>query len=104
MGVSLLIPTLNAGKLWIEVLESISQQNFPIERKILVDSGSSDDTVKLAVDYGFEVIQIRKEQFNHGATRQLLIDQTTSEICVFLTQDAILATANSIRRLAAAFE
>ncbi|MDB5137173.1 MAG: Rhamnosyltransferase [Mucilaginibacter sp.] len=102
--VSLLIPTLNAGKLWIEVLESISNQNYPIGRKIVVDSGSNDDTVKLAIEHRFEVIKITKEEFNHGTTRQLLADRTESDICVFLTQDAILSTENSLRRLVEAFD
>jgi len=105
LKISLLIPTLNGGSLWHEVLQSIATQNYPICQKIVVDSGSRDDTVKLAADFGFEVIHISKKDFNHGATRQLLADKAEdADICIFLTQDAILASPDSIRHLVEAFE
>lgn len=102
--ISLLIPTYNAGVLWNEVLMRLSEQNFNFYRKVVIDSGSADDTVKLALQHGFEVINISKEQFNHGATRQLLVDSSgDTEIAVFLTQDAIPASNDSIANLVLAF-
>lgn len=101
---SLLIPTYNAGQLWEEVLKSINEQDFAFHSKIIVDSGSKDDTVKLAKQYGFRVIEIPSSEFNHGTTRQLLVNNANgADICVFITQDAILADRNSITNLVMSF-
>jgi rhamnosyltransferase len=103
--ISVLIPTLNAGERWIEALAGIKAQTAAIGSKIIVDSGSTDDTVAAAKNYGFEVVTINRHEFNHGRVRQQLAELSAdAEFCVFLTQDAILATDNSINNLVAAFE
>lgn len=105
MKVSILIPTLNARKNWIAVLNSINEQTYKFEKKIIVDSGSNDNTILLAKKFGFEVIEISKNEFNHGATRQRLVDLANdTDICVFLTQDAILASPHSIASIVKVFE
>jgi rhamnosyltransferase len=105
LRVSILIPTLNAGKEWSNVLKSINEQLYHFNNKILIDSGSGDNTVLNATEFGFQIIKIDKEEFNHGATRQLLIKASgDSDICVFLTQDAILASPDSIINLIKAFD
>jgi len=102
---SILIPTLNAGNDWSAVLEAISDQSFNVKNKVIVDSGSTDNTVEIAKSFGFKVISIPKEQFNHGTTRQLLVELSIdTDICIFLTQDAILASPDSIKNLVKAFD
>ncbi|MGN6178412.1 MAG: glycosyltransferase family 2 protein [Mucilaginibacter sp.] len=105
MNISLLIPTLNAGSIWDNVLESIDNQSLILYKKIIVDSGSKDGTVPQAKKHGFEVVEISKSEFNHGATRQLLVDLAgEADICVFLTQDAILDGADSIKNIVKVFD
>jgi rhamnosyltransferase len=105
LSTSILIPTLNAGRVWAEALRMISNQDVKIFKKIIIDSGSNDNTVKEALAFGFDVIEISKSAFNHGKTRQQLVDAATgADICVFLTQDAILASPESIANLISAFE
>jgi rhamnosyltransferase len=102
---SLLIPTYNAGELWPKVLQAIGTQSFAFHQKLIVDSGSTDDTIPLALASGFEVIRIPRQEFNHGRTRQLLIEKATgSAIGIFITQDAILASPDSIAKLVDAFK
>lgn len=104
MKISILIPTLNAGNDWKKVLESVNEQTTEFYNKIIVDSGSRDDTVPLAKQFGFIVKEIDKSEFNHGATRQLLVDLSNdAEICIFLTQDAILHTKDSISNIVDVF-
>lgn len=104
LKVSLLIPTLNAGGLWHQALESINNQVYKPDRKIIIDSGSRDDTVSLAKQFGFDVININKSEFNHGKTRQQLVDlSNNADICIFLTQDAILASPDSISNIVKVF-
>ena len=105
LKISLLIPTLNAGKQWAALLESIKSQSVQFYKKIIIDSGSNDGTVELALSYGFEVRQIAKEDFNHGKVRQDLVNLSgDTDICVFLTQDAILASTNSVKNLIKVFD
>lgn len=105
INITLCIPTYNAGEHWAEVLESINFQEIQLSKKIIVDSGSSDDTVSLAQKCGFEVHHIAKEDFNHGKTRQQLVNLAyDTSICVFLTQDAILSSKFSIKNLISAFK
>ena len=104
LNFSILIPTLNAGSQWQEFLDAVNSQSIVPAKKIIIDSGSTDGTVALAKAAGFEVISIDKKDFRHGATRQQLVDLAGDcDICVFLTQDALLATDNSIKNLVEAF-
>lgn len=102
--IALLIPTLNAGDRWLNTLNSVNDQSFNTFEKIIIDSGSSDGTVSLAEQFGFKIININKSDFNHGKTRQQLVDLSGNvDICIFLTQDAILASPDSISNIIKVF-
>lgn len=105
-AVGLLIPTYNGGEQFELVLKSISQQSLQPKRKLMIDSSSTDNTPALAQQYGFEVIKISKEEFNHGATRQWGVDYLGKEVefIVFLTQDAVLAEPTSLQKIIALLE
>ncbi len=98
-------PTLNPGECFNDWLASlISQTNQPGE-VFIIDSGSSDATQKKAINAGFTVKKIQKSQFNHGGTRQWAIDESEGyELVVFLTQDAILSSADSLSNIIHYFE
>ena len=80
MDVSLVIPTLNAGRQLVDVLEAIDRQvgAASLER-LAVDSGSSDGTVPLLERHGFRVIGAERRRFDHGATRDFAISQTRGD-------------------------
>jgi rhamnosyltransferase len=105
LNIAILIPTLNAGENWLSLLTMIDDQSITVNKKIIIDSGSNDNTIEDAISYGFEVIIIKKVEFNHGKTRQHLVDLADNiDICVFLTQDAILASRDSIANIVNAFD
>lgn len=102
--IAIIIPTLNAGDQFIELLNSITLQKACISKKIIIDSQSSDNTVRLAQKYQYEVLYADKGSFNHGRTRQFGIDSLKDiDIAVFLTQDVILHDEDSIGKLVASF-
>jgi rhamnosyltransferase len=102
--IAILIPTLNAGQHWLDTLESIDNQTYKSLDKKIIDSGSIDNTTGFANEFGFKVINIDKSEFNHGKTRQYLVDLSNdADICIFLTQDAILASPDSILNIVNAF-
>lgn len=103
--VGLIVPTLNAGKLWASWLEAFARQTRKPDYLLVIDSSSSDDTARLAREQGFDVQVIPKSEFNHGGTRQAGVNRLASaDIIVFLTQDALLANSEAIARLLAVFE
>lgn len=101
---AVVVPTLNAGSLWQDWIAALKKQSVRVDNVLVIDSGSIDDTVKLALQAGFDLKEIKPKDFNHGKTRQLAADILSDyQIIVFLTQDAILHDANSLLELVEAF-
>jgi len=104
MKIAVLIPTLNAGEIWDEILKSISIQSIHVSKKIIIDSGSTDNTISLAQAQNFQILNIDKTDFDHGYARQLLAQAAQDcDILIYLTQDCILKDSNSFRYLVDAF-
>ena len=86
--ISVIIPTFNAGKFLEKQFISLRSQTLPCEI-IIVDSSSTDNTVKISKSFGAKVVSIEKEAFNHGRARNLGVARSEGDILVFMTQDAI---------------
>jgi rhamnosyltransferase len=105
MKVNLFIPTLNAGHLWKAVIEAIEQQTYRLSKVIIIDSGSTDQTLSLIEGKGYELMNLDKKDFDHGGTRMLAAEKyQDADIFIFLTQDAILANSQAIENMVMAFE
>lgn len=90
MKVSILIPTRNAGSLFEAVLNSIRNQEYEEAIDLLiVDSGSNDETLKIAKKYDARILEIPAHEFNHGLTRNYGIQKCYGDIVVLMTQDAV---------------
>lgn len=88
--VSIVIPTLDAGHRFGELLGKLAAQEGDFELEIMVvDSGSTDGTAELAETYGATVHRIKREEFNHGATRNLGISLTHGKYVALTVQDAV---------------
>ena len=87
-SVSVVIPTCNAGECFTKLLDSLQKQTISPSEIIVIDSGSRDETVKLARNQNCKVITIKRSGFDHGTTRNLAVSNIQSEFVVFLTQDA----------------
>ena len=102
--IGVIIPTLNAVADLPGLLPTLLS-SVPAESVVLIDSSSTDQTVKMAIGAGLRVRSIPRREFNHGATRQLGVDLLDdADILVFLTQDAILVDADALRKLLSAFD
>lgn len=86
--VSVVIPTFNAMPGIKGLLSTLNDQTIRCET-IVVDSSSTDNTADIAASYDARVMRVRKEEFNHGGTRNLAVGQTNGDIVIFLTQDAL---------------
>ena len=101
----LCIPTYNAGNLWNKWIKAYESQSVTADQVIVIDSSSSDDTVKLAKDAMFSVFSIPQSEFNHGGTRNQAVRfaENFADILVFMTQDAILASPDSLEKITSSF-
>lgn len=109
MSCLVVVPTLNPGNDWLSWIDAVNQQKVLLENKhvdiCVIDSGSTDETVSLAINAGYKVVSIDKASFNHGGTRQKVVaDNPDYEFIVFLTQDAVLSDSSSLHNILAGFQ
>ncbi|MEV4419478.1 glycosyltransferase family A protein [Patulibacter sp. NPDC049589] len=103
-SVSVAIPVLDGGSRFRAVLEALAAQGGPGYELVICDSGSSDGSDRAAAAAGARVIRIDRSQFGHGRTRNLLMEECTGDVVVFLTQDAVPAGRTWLRSMLAAFD
>lgn len=97
--VTVLIFTFNAGHKFASLLDSLQEQTLKPAQIIVVDSHSTDQTVKVAESRGCKVIVIDHGKFDHGGTRTLAAKKTEGEILVFLTQDVKPFDSDALKKL-----
>jgi rhamnosyltransferase len=103
--VGVIVPTFNAAAYWPAFQKALDVQGLHPHQVLIVDSSSTDGTPELAQKAGYRLRRIAKQDFSHGATRQMacrLLPAATK--LVFMTQDAILESAQSISILCSALD
>jgi len=106
----ILIPTYNAMSCstFPELLRLLSDIKKEVGRLLIIDSSSNDLTVEFASNLGFHIQVIPKQEFNHASTRNkgidILMNEYKLEYVILLTQDSLLTTVESIRRIVKPFE
>ena len=95
--ISIILLTFNGGQPFARTLHAIFSQTLkePIREMpevIVIDSGSTDDTLETARRYPAVVHAIRPEEFGHGRTRNLGARLAHGDWLVYLSQDAIPAS------------
>ena len=99
---TLAIPTLNAEKHLDAFLEGLDIQHCRPRRILVADSSSDDGTAERLREYGAEVQVIERRAFDHGGTRQSMVERCEDdEVIVFMTQDAICADGDALGNLVA---
>jgi len=87
VSVSVVIPAYNAAATIAECMEALNKQSLPRDEYevIVVDDGSTDETAKIAADYGARVLK----QANSGpaAARNRGIAAARGEIILFTDSD-----------------
>ena len=85
--VSITIPTYNSEKTLRETLQSVKAQTYPYIELILIDSNSTDKTLKIAEDFGAKVYQYEGTLL--GA-RDLGVKKAKGEYVLLVDSDHIL--------------
>lgn len=105
MSVGLVVPTLNAERELGSLLDAVMGQTRVPDDVLIVDSSSDDNTLRIAASYpGVRAMVIEREDFDHGGTRQLALEEVTGDFVLFLTQDAVPADEHYVENLLAPFD
>ena len=85
VSIAVIVPCLNEANVLRPTLESVAAQEHPLEM-IVVDGGSTDDTVAIAKEYGRVITAARgrASQMNAGAAT------ARSDVLFFLHADTVL--------------
>ena len=88
--VSIIIPTKNAGDDFEFLMKMLkNQEGIESIEIIVVDSGSQDDTLSIAENYGAKIVTIPPEQFSHSYARNRGAQEASGEYLLFTVQDAL---------------
>lgn len=105
LTVSICIPTFNGEKYLKEVLFNIFRQKTKFKYEvIIIDSGSTDKTLEIIKKFPIKLIQIPNKEFQHGRTRNFLIQRSKGNYVVFLTQDATPTNKDWLNQLIKPFK
>jgi len=103
ISISVIIPTKNAGDDFEPLVKMLlKQRGFNRVEIIVVDSGSSDQTLEIASRFSCNIVRIKPEQFSHSYSRNLGAENATGDYLLFTTQDALPPTDTWLYELATA--
>lgn len=88
--ISIVIRTLNEEKFLPECLEAVRHQQIDDQVEvIIVDSGSTDQTLSIARESDTKVVFIKKQQFTFGRSINYGCEASTGDILVFISAHCI---------------
>lgn len=90
--VSIVFRALNEAKWFGRALQACKNQNLSNEidvELVLVDSGSTDDTIKIAREFGCQIFHIDKSEFTFGRSLNIGCDGASGDILVFISAHCI---------------
>ncbi|WP_017906709.1 glycosyltransferase family 2 protein [Pseudomonas asplenii] len=100
LKVACVIPTYNGRRDLERLLDSLERQTAVFDT-LIVDSSSSDGTFELAESRCPNVLRIDSRDFNHGGTRQMMVERHPEyNVYVFMTQDAYLEDPEALGNIA----
>ena len=100
---SIIILTKNAGNGFEQTLEMIFNQKYGDFEVLIIDSGSTDETLEIARRYPAKITSIKPEEFHHSRTRNFAASMAQGEYLVFITQDALPLDDNWLSSLLSPF-
>jgi rhamnosyltransferase len=86
---SLIVRTYNEGRYLDRVLSAARESGALLQEIVVVDSGSTDETLSIAKSHGANIVHIEKPQFSFGRSLNLGCAAAKGEVAVFLSGHCI---------------
>jgi len=103
--ITVIIPVKNGESTLGSCLTAIKKQRLSDSVEMLViDSGSTDNSISIAYSYGARVIQITPQSFNHGMTRNIGAQLANGSLLYYTVQDAELSDISNLAHMSAHFQ
>jgi glycosyltransferase involved in cell wall biosynthesis len=99
-SVSVIIPTYNRSAFLKSALESVNSQSYPIKEILVIDDGSTDQTVENLTPNFKSVIFIRQENQGVSAARNTGIKKATGEWIALLDSDDLWTVGKIEKQIA----
>ena len=88
--ISVIIRTLNEERYLPELLQNIkNQKTYYSYEVVLIDSGSTDRTLKIAEEFGCRILHIRREEFSFGRSLNRACREAYGKYFVFISGHCI---------------
>lgn len=96
--ISVAIRTYNEQKHIDSVLRSLSKQTYSNFEIIILDSESTDDTLKIASEYNVIIKHIKKRDFNYSYASNKCVEYASGDIICFLSGHSVPVRSNYLER------
>lgn len=102
--VSAVIRAYNEGKYIGRLLRGLEKQTLQLDEIILVDSGSTDDTVAIAEAAGCKIVHIAKNEFSFGRALNRGCAVASGDILLFASAHVYPVYDSYVEHIVSAFE
>ncbi len=104
-SVDVIIPSYKPDQKLRKLLELLLRQSHPIQNIIIINTEASLlDPTLIPEDARISVTHIRKDQFDHGASRNLGVSKSDAELFLLMTEDAVPKDTTLVEKLVRVFE
>ena len=104
-SVDVIIPSYKPDQKLRKLLELLLRQSYPIQKIIIINTEKSLlDPALIPEDARISVTHIRKEEFDHGASRNLGVSKSDAELFLLMTEDAVPKDTTLVEKLVHVFE
>ncbi|MCE9649644.1 MAG: glycosyltransferase family 2 protein [Parvibaculum sp.] len=100
---SIIIRAYNEAEHIGRLLHGLTLQDYPNLEIILVDSGSTDDTVFIAEAFGVKIVHIKTEEFSFGRALNIGCRHASGDVFVFVSAHVYPLHRSWLARLVAPF-
>lgn len=105
MAVDVIIPSYKPDDKFYECVRRLEKQTVKPEKIIILNTEEQYlNQKKLVREENIQIIHIKKEEFDHGGTRNYAASLSDAEVIVFMTQDAVPMDKHLIEYLTKPFE